>query len=77
MFVQSKKARDNAAKEMQLIDKELQPLNKKIEKIKSEITTLKNSLKDHVSIAHKIKILFKKYFIMILLMVHINVQDVQ
>ncbi|KYQ56942.1 Structural maintenance of chromosomes protein 5 [Trachymyrmex zeteki] len=46
-LVESKKARDNAAKEMQLIDKELQPLNKKIEKIKSEITTLKNSLKDH------------------------------
>ncbi|KAG5343223.1 SMC5 protein, partial [Acromyrmex heyeri] len=46
-LVESKKARDKAAKEMQLIDKELQPLNKKIENIKIEMTTLKNSLKDH------------------------------
>ncbi|XP_012059137.1 PREDICTED: structural maintenance of chromosomes protein 5 [Atta cephalotes] len=46
-LVESKKARDKAAKKMQLIDKKLHPLNKKIENIKIEMTTLKNSLKDH------------------------------
>lgn len=45
---------------MQLIDAELKPLNKKLEKMKSDMTALKNSLDDHVSIMHEIKILFKK-----------------
>jgi len=53
MFVQSKKIRDKAVKEMQSIEIELKPLNKKIEKMKSNMTTLKNSLNDHVSIIHK------------------------
>jgi len=53
MFVQSKKTRDKAVKEMQSIEVELKPLHKKIEKMKSDMTTLKNSLNNHVSIAHK------------------------
>lgn len=46
-LVESKKGRDVAAKEMQLIDAKLKPINKKLERMKSNVTTLKQSLNDH------------------------------
>ncbi|KMQ84018.1 structural maintenance of chromosomes protein 5-like protein, partial [Lasius niger] len=46
-LVESKKVRDEAAKEMQLVDVKLIPINKKLEKMKSDIITLKKSLNDH------------------------------
>lgn len=40
---------------MRAIDEKLTPLKKEIKEINSNMTTLKNSLNDHVSVAHKIR----------------------
>ncbi|XP_012530407.1 structural maintenance of chromosomes protein 5 [Monomorium pharaonis] len=46
-LVESKKTRDQAARQMQSIETELHPLNEKIEKTKSDIAKLKTSINDY------------------------------